>query len=462
MQVISVMVADNGSEQGPAQSIVSLVETPAVEGSELAQPSYVARVGLCMLEDRIIKDDRKESLRKVVNLLKADPRVKDLVDVDFEKVSLKRPKFATSGIDTKPDFYSGVPISPSVHIHALEIYPALKFSVQIPRRLQMQKGATERSVPTDEYWVVWDGILLVVMWRYEGKHSHGLLGGTAVTKLLMEVAQEAGKVAHIQPCGPNCSYPFAHRDIEITSAPGSTDNRQLPTFKEANRFLATLELSKEPMAPYDVAATVYSEILLTSRWYARMRSEGEALQGIEAGARRDLKDLLKIYHETTLLLPLANPKSWKARWNLRGWRRDARRLIARLWLALSALESRRHDWANSKFGYDKAAERQGRNLIFRHEYEDEVNYVTAMDVSSIEASVEYAASHLDTRSVAVATTAGAVAGAVLGALVGGLIQLSDSPSNTNPSSTPTISAHSTAHSPAVIHPTVSNSQPANH
>jgi hypothetical protein len=456
------MVADNGSEQGPAQPIVGLAETQPAEQSNLVQPSYVARVSLCMLGDRVVNDDRKESLRKVVNALKADPRVKDLVDVNFEKVTLKRPKFASSGIDSKVDFYSGVPISPSVHIHALEISPALKFVVQIPQRLQIREGATEKSVPTDEYWVIWDGILLVVMWRYEGKRSYGTLGGVAVIKLLKEVAKEAEKIVHIQPCGPNCSYPFAHRDIQVASTHESVDNARQPMFKDTNRFLATLELSKEPAAPYDVASTVYSELFMASRWYARMRSEGEALQDIERGARDDLKYLLKIYHETTLLRPFVNPKSWKARWKLLGWRRDARRLIARLWLALSALESRRHDWANSKFSYDRVAERQGRNLIFRHEYEDEVNYVSAMDVSSIEASVEYASSHLDTRSVAVATTAGAIAGAVLGALVGGLIQLSNGPSATNPSSTPTISAHSTPQTPAVVHPTVSNSPSANH
>jgi hypothetical protein len=406
----------------PAQPIVSLVGSQPTEDSSLTQPSYVTRVGLCILEDRVVKNDRKESLQKVVTSLREDPRVKDLVDVDLEKATLRRPKFAAAGIDSKRDFDTGVPISPSVHIHALEIDPPLKFTVQIPRRLQIQKGASEESVPTDEYWVVWDGILLVVMWRYDGNGSYGTLGGTAIIKLLMEVAQKSGKAVYVQPCGPNCDYPFAHRDIRVVSTNEAEDGQQ-PTFKETGRLLVTLELSSEPATPYEAASKVHSEVFLVSRWYARMRSDGEAIHDIEEAARGDLRDLLKIYHTATLFGPLVYPSSWKARWRLRGWRRNARRLIARLWLALSALESRRHDWANSKFTYEKVASRQGRGLIFRTEYEDEVNYVSAMDVSRIESSVEYAASHLDTRSVAVATTAGAIAGAIVGALVGGLIQL---------------------------------------
>jgi hypothetical protein len=416
-------------------SVVRLTDKRPNSGARAEQPAYAARVGLCMLKDRIIGDDAKASFRKVVESLRADSRVKELLHVDFEKVSLARPKFSIAGIDERADFSSGVPISPSMHLHALEMSPPLQFSVQVPRRVQAPQGGSEKSVPSDEYWVVWNGILLVVIWRYEGSRSYGELGGTVVLKVLGEVAKEAGKSIYTQPCGPNCNYPFAHRDIVI-SATASGVSEEEASFTETSYGRAGVQLEVETATPYAVALSIFSRIRLAAWWFARMRSDGEAIGDIEKGARNDLKELLKLYHSRALIDSLMNAKSWWPRWKMRGWRRDATKLITRLWLALSALEARRHDWANSKFGYDDVARRMGCGLIFKNEYDDEVNYISSIEVSSIESSVKYASSRLDTRSVVVATATGAIVGAIIGATVGGLLQVANGSSSSTPSVTP--------------------------
>jgi len=443
----SIILLGRGAVDTAEQPVISLDDRRPSQESSSGQPSYVARVGICMLNDQVVHDDRKDSLRKVIASLKADPRIKDLLDLDLKRVSLYRPKFATGGVDSIPDFFTGVPISPSVHLHALEIDPPLQFTVQIPRRLQVEEGLSERSAPSEEYLVVWDGIVLVVLWKLEGERPYGILGGAAVIRLLEEIAEKSGKSVYIQPCSPSCNYPFAHRDIQVISPGEQESPEQEACLKETDRWRVVLELGSKPRTPYDTASAVYSEVAFVSRWFARMRSDGKAMSEVERAARRDLRELLNIYHARTLVAPLSNPKSWKDRWKQRGWRSNSKRLVARLWLALSALESRRHDWANSMFAYDKTASRQGRGLIFHSEYEDQVNYVAAMDVSSIESSVEYAASHLDTRSVVVATAAGAIAGAIIGAMVAGIIQLANSPTTSSPNVTPTTSAHSAPRTP---------------
>lgn len=431
----------------PQQPVIKLDERRSNGASNPERATYVARACLCMLEGRV-KDNRKESFQKVIASLKDDPRVKDLVAVDFENVSLRIPTFAAAAIDKKTDFPTGVPISASAHIHALEISPPIQFTVQIPRRLQVPKGASEKSVPSDEYWVVWDGILLVVLWRNEGERPYGILGGSAVVKLLKEIAKKSGKDTYVQACSPNCSYQFAHRDIQVISNAEPTSVSH--TFIETAEWSASLELDQNP-APGVAAFEVFKEIRPISRTFAQLRSNGKTISDIEKAARDDLRELLKLYHSTTITGSSCNPKSWKAKWEARGWRRNARRLIARLWLALSALESRRHDWINTRHAYDRMAARQGLDLIFRLEYEEEVNYISAVEVSSIESAVEYAAGRLDTQSVVVATAAGAISGAIIGAIVAGLIHFAGSPATSSPSNTPSISAHVPSPSPTGLH-----------
>lgn len=381
--------------------------------------------------------DLKQGLTKVLDILKSDPRVKHLGETHIEHVRLRAPSFADAGIDSKPDYGSKVPISPTVHIHALAVHPPIRFTVQIPRRVQIRGDANEESIPTDEYWVAWDGILLVVLWRPEGDNPYGSGGGLAVIKLLEDVAEKAGSSLHVEPCGPNCNYPFVHRDILLARVAGDdrTDDRR-PAFEESGRWLSTLAVHDEPKSPYSAAALIFSQVRMVSYHYANLRSDGRAISETEKTARLDLRNLLAIYHDAAALGHIANPKSWKARWKQRGRKRQIERLIARLWLSLSAMESRRHDWNNSKLRYDKAASIQGLDQIYRHEYQDEINNVSALEVRSIEASVNYASSHVNNQSVVAATAIGAVAGAIIGALTAGLIQLAANPTPPNPAVAP--------------------------
>lgn len=425
------------------QPVISLDVKRSTNKPSSGQPSYVARTGLCILEELTYEKDRKANLRKVIACLKDDPRVKDLVELDLKSVSLSSPKFFITNRESKPDFTIQAPISASVHSHALQISPPLQFTVQIPRRLQAPKGANADSVPSEEYWVVWDGVVVVVLWKCEDSpHPFGALGGVAVIKLLDEIVKKSDNAVTAQPCGPNCDYLFAHCDIQVVATDEQEDGRE---FKEAGRWRVSLEIGHEHAAPDAAASSVYRIIGLASRLFAHMRSDGKAISDIEESAREDLDELLEIYHTTTLIGSLVSPKSWKARWELRGWRRNAKRLIARLWLALSALEARRHDWANNKFSYDRAANSLGRNLIFRHEYDDEVNYISAVDVSSIESSVAYAASHLDTQSLVKTTAIAAIVGGIMGAVITGALQLASSPTTSSPSSPPATATHPAQH-----------------
>jgi hypothetical protein len=387
---------------------------------------YVVRIGLCTLVETDA-DDEKDLLKKLSAALQKDTRVKDFVDLEPDKCRFFTPKIPASII--RVNRLSRGPESALAHAHAIEMNPPLQFTVQVPRRLQLPDWGKEDEVPSDEYWVTWDGIALAILWKLEGESSYGQIGGLSVINVLREAAKSSGCEVIAQPCGPNCNYLFAHRDVTVTT----TADRDLQgTFEELDRWHAGFAIPESLATPYEAALAVHHAMGTASRWFALMRSEGKAISNIESSARQDLDDLLEIYHKTTLTGSLANPKNWKSRWKIRGWRREAKRLVARLWLALSALEARRHDWTNGKFVYSKEAATRGRSLIFKSEYDDEVNYISAIDVSSIESSVEYAASHLDTQSVVKATAISAIIGAIVGASITGFLQLGANQNNSAP------------------------------
>lgn len=404
--------------------------------------SYMARAALCMLSGPR-NDTPEKEVEKVIELLRKDPRIREIWDVKDQATETRQLSLSSAGIDKHSAYPSGLPISDIRHIHVAQTRSPLQFSVQVPRRVQAGDG-NEDKIPSDTYWVAWDGVLLVVLWRHEEPGKPGALGGKIVIDILREIVRKTGQRLWIQPCGPSCNYPFAHRDILVLPLDSSSSD---PTFEKTGQWQVSVNLIGETDDAQASVAKLFAQLSRTATRYAELRSDGRAIEETEKSARKDLRELLKLYNRRAEAGSPWSIKSWPDRWRMRGWRRQAARLITRLWISLATLESRRHNWNTAKYYYEGAGREDSSIIVFEPEYEDQVNAVDSIEVESIDSSVKYAASRLDTGSVVSATAAGAVAGAVIGALVAALLQFSlgSSGSGANQPSTPRSPAAHASH-----------------
>jgi hypothetical protein len=242
-------------------------------------------------------------------------------------------------------------------------------------------------------------------------------GGRVVLHVLKEAADKAGAAAVSEPCGPNCSYPFAHAKLSLRSSEKSSSDL---TFSGTGASAVDVFISG--MSGIEDALTkLFAQVSFAGWCFASMRSESRTMQEIDEFARNDLTTLLSIYYGSVTRKFSFRRQDFRRWWSQRKWASTANKLIARLWLAVATIEGRRLDWTNVKFVYDGFATRTGVGVVFESEYAQDVNVINHIDISGIKSAIDHASSRLDTKSLAFATTVAAVVGALVGVIVGAII-----------------------------------------
>jgi hypothetical protein len=374
-------------------------------------PKMVGRIGICILVMKGARD-REESYSGLIMSLEKDPRVKSINAPSASAATLKDVRYVVPPFrSAKSRTSMRTEGATHTHNHALRIQPAILMHIQVPRRLQVE-GQKEDEVPSDEYWVAWDGVTVLATWMHgSSSRPFGTSGGIVVLDILKKAAEDNDMMLRQLSCGSNCGYPFAHSDllIEPVAKPVA------PTFSAQGRYVLRVAVANRD-TPLKLTSALLSHIRFVCHMYTELRSHGRVIAVAEQDARASASDLLALQYNHALLGTLPLRKRLKPLWHARKWKKNSTRFIAVIWLGLVTIEENKREWSNARLVFDENASSGNMNLIFQQEYTQEVNLVTSLDVSSIRASVEQMAARIDTRFTVFTTTVVALIGAIIGAI----------------------------------------------
>jgi hypothetical protein len=137
---------------------------------------------------------------------------------------------------------------------------------------------------------------------------------------------------------------------------------------------------------------------------------------IESSIRDEVAHLLAHYYEHAVIAATPWWRNLKDRWRTKWWRREARQILAGLWLSLANIEGLRRDWDNRRRLFED--KRSQIMALFAIDYPSDVGAIESLEVSHLDATIEQISGNLNNRAVAMATMFGALAGGLAGALVG--------------------------------------------
>ncbi|GAB3666075.1 hypothetical protein GCM10027596_33030 [Nocardioides korecus] len=273
------------------------------------------------------------------------------------------------------------------------------------------------DVPTDTYFVAWDGITALVMWdREEETVLPTRSGGHVVIDILTDVLASAGGALYAQPCSPGCTNEFAHRVLRIERAVGP---RMVGKVKTHGFPAADIHVHSEN-EPIGVAGDMMISLRQTAFFFARYKNLARRIQDLESAARSDVDRLLEVQYEQIRRAKLKFGARAREIGKAREERSETKVLVARLWIALARLESFKREWDGMRRRFLESAEESGSLPMFQDDFGDDDHAVDSLDLSFIRAAIEQSASRYDTRVVALATGAGGAAGLV-GSMVGALL-----------------------------------------
>ena len=286
------------------------------------------------------------------------------------------------------------------------------FQVRVPAKNQPLHFEFN-DVPTDTYYVAWDGMNVVVMW-VQGADDFPMSAGQVVADIVADAVTQCNGYLYIQNCSPGCTFNFAHRtlrlgldeDVElfeiVDSAPGE------PT---VDLFLPGLTT---PLQQVDYVAAMIRGSLTE---FAEFKNYGRRLIDLETAVRIDLTEVLSLLHRHSEIAGMSlGLRKLRARWSARRWRREARALVARTWLGMANIEalsrqwqSQRDNWMN---GYAETF------ALLEHDSRQDIASVESLQLDSMVATTNQVSAGLDNRTVVLATAWGAIAGGLAGGLAG--------------------------------------------
>lgn len=388
--------------------------TPEASGAHKPSTAYVMRVATAYLVVEHDAPDRDVGLAKrLVAALNEDPRV-IRADVPDPLDEYWSPQFSfypgREGEDTEAGVAEG-----TRHLHAQRFSAPIIFNVHVPTKNQPTVFASD-ELPTEDYFVVWNGKSLIVSWEHEPFAPMPSSGGHVVRDILEQATQKVGTEVFFQACNPSCTWLFAHVAIHLVLDPGAD------RWRSHHDPSASVQYVTAPLTgPGDVEdATLdawyrYHDAL---RDFADMKNLGRQVLDLEHFIRVDLQALNSLHHTRARTAQRPLRQRLREQWEGRGWRRRSRFYLARLWLALGSLELRRREWEDEFANYRRSVSEADAEELFGVDANDEIASVGSLDLSLIEASLQHASTRLDTGAVVAATLGGAIAGAVAAAAVG--------------------------------------------
>jgi hypothetical protein len=362
-----------------------------------------------MLSSQELPDESEyaDLAARIGDQLQQDPRV-----IDVEVPDIENDWCFPDVLYPAPSDDKGI-VNGADRLSRLRFSEPLMFQVEVP--VKNQRLIADGDWMPTRYHVLWDGVTILVSWKAPAEKRVPLSGGHIVSAILAEALEGLGLLLYVQGCSPECQHEFTHTAIRFVKDGVVKGKPEYVAGKRAQEV--------DVRYPLDVAlpqVTVFRDLSSLAEEFAHLKNLGRRILEIENDGRDALAQLMVIDlgRAEIAVMPLRSRvgQLWKAR----GWRRESRRLIARVWASLGNIESLRRQWDQSRFTFDSGAEERGRERLFLLDYADEVDGVSSFNPDLMRAAVGEAGTRLDNHALLLVTGLGAIAGAIAGGVVGGL------------------------------------------
>jgi hypothetical protein len=308
---------------------------------------------------------------------------------------------------------------------ALYMSDPVLFRVHVPIKNQ-PLFRDETDVPTEDYWVAWDGITLVALWdREAGSEFPPRSGGHVVIDIIRDASRRAGFDMFVQACSRGCKNMFAHRVIRVTQYPGDEES-DVVTYKGRGFPVVQAHLHQDG-AQRDVLEVLFRDLARLGYTFAQYKNAGLRVRAVEDRARILVEELLALDYQK--IYAASAPRRERLRVVLRKFRHavgrggassDSKRLISMIWLAMANIEALRRDWLVWRRRLDDSSKSRGRDSIHDIDRKDDDLAVESMDIAFLRAAVEQRSGRIDNREIVLVTFASAVVAAAV-ALVTALL-----------------------------------------
>lgn len=400
-------LAERASEMLPAP------EPDGDKSKEVPRDYYFVRFGTFMLlaRDKVppvdeLKERLESAIKKESRISSSDPVVlrKDWV-------------YSTTVYPKRKDTTDEKLFNGSDRRKAIRLSDPVSFTVTVPIKNQPEfKGYAD--IPTDTYYVAWDGITVVVAWpRSADEKMPPRSGGHVVVDILRALAKSADLDFYAQACSPACENMFAHRVMRLERV--ESPNISLSRVKAVGFPCVDVHLHCAGDA-CAVARAILKPIANVAYVFAMFKNYARRIRNLESLARTMVIGLLSIDHSHIERLKLPFYRRIKETWRHKSDKRKARLLISSLWLILSGIEVLRSDWLGYRNDLLDQLEGQKLGDLFQADQGDDDKAVMSQDLSFIRSAVEQTANRQDARALAWTTALVAGAG-LLGAVIGGLL-----------------------------------------
>lgn len=377
----------------------------APQASSEGKPTFLCRIGTIFL----LSPEKREFSKyqeDVCNALQGDPRIqwvkRPKLNMDFCRHLAVYPDANESDTD---EIMHGSDALRAVHLDRPII-----FKMVVPIKNQPQHHHAD-DIPTDTYWVAWDGVVVMILWRHK-KKDLPRSGGQIVLQLLEEVCKTVSLGVLNQACSPACSNVFMHSDLIVNQVEELDEARVL----DADR--TTVEIATPfNEQPEDVLIDLFFAFGRPSLYFARQKNLGRRIIDLETEAWGRASHLISHYaaHAQASALPIKD--RIVARWRNRGWRSEVRSLSAQTWVCMTGIELMLRKWKELKNDFSDAATEHSCMPVYETDYTDDVAIIESIDLSRLESMSTQVESRLDNRLISIATAGGAISGGITGALV---------------------------------------------
>ncbi|MFJ8539200.1 hypothetical protein [Streptomyces sp. NPDC093591] len=376
------------------------------ETSSSSRSKFLCRSATVLLALQREINDRAAEIENVRNHLEEDPRViwaeleedqnSDFITVSnfFPDADRTRPSHIIKGSDGFPVMRFDQPIV---------------FKAAVPIKNQPQHHNAD-DIPTDTYWVAWNGVVALVMWRHESGRSP-LSGGHIAFDILEKAVNGCGHTLYNQACSPECENIFMHTNLLLT--PSEECNRtHFVKRNESDIHLLFAEWEDEK----DSLIDLFLDLGSSYENFARQKNTGRRIIDLESEAYTQLLHLLSHYAEHAQISTKPLLRRLIARWHGRGWRSEVRLLSSHIWLCISGIEILKRNWIDEKKAFYDDVEESGLEEIFAIDYGDDVERIETLDLTRLDSICSQMESRIDNTALSWTTVGGAMAGAITGSL----------------------------------------------
>jgi hypothetical protein len=400
----------------PPESEKESGEDAPLDLATVAIGHYFARFGTFFLASFDDEDDDSiaEAHAALLSALRRDSRVQTIHSAPFRPHwSFSHPIYPGSRQATPERVLSG-----SDRVFALEFSDPVFIELRVPTKNQPIING-EADVPTDHYWVAWDGITAVVLWEAGPDEIVApRSAGHIIDDVLKSASEDAGFMVLQQACSPECNNMFAHRDLRFIQVPGYRGI--VSGFVTGDDVGPASAIVERDGSAKDVLRSICGTVLPASLEFALFKNYARRLFAMEDLAHELVTDLLGQDYAAIVRKRAPLFKRAVSRFMRKDKKRGARsvdELIASLWLLMASKDVLAGTVATKRRSFDLQAVGYETELLYVADRRDDEHRLELLNLDFVRSAIEQKSSRLDNRIIAWATACGAFA-AIIGAVIG--------------------------------------------